>query len=114
MSGQAVTVFPGVRLLYCGDVTEVVALEGLAATLRNERTGEFSTLSLGRLAAYARCLDEGQSPDTQNASVLLANLTAAARETAGASRARPGGAHGLQGRAPGRRRGGQAAPVVPF
>jgi len=80
MSGQAVTVFPGVRLLHSGDVVEVVELEGLVATLRNERTGEFSTLSLGRLAASARSL-EGQETDTQDASVLLASLSASQRAT---------------------------------
>ncbi|MER6633239.1 Mu transposase C-terminal domain-containing protein [Streptomyces sp. NPDC000987] len=79
MNGQAVTVFPGVRLLYCGDVVEVVELEGLAATLRNERTGEFSTLPLGRLAAGARSLEERHEPEVQGASVLLANLSASQR-----------------------------------
>ncbi|MFL4492409.1 hypothetical protein ACJ6WD_14305 [Streptomyces sp. VTCC 41912] len=79
MSDRAVTVFPGVQLLYCGDVVEVVELEGLVATLRNERTGEFSTLPLGRLAAGARSLDEGTEPECQEASVLLANLSAAQR-----------------------------------
>lgn len=77
MSVRPVTVFPGVRLLYCGDVVEVVALEGLAATLRNERTGEFSTMTLGRLAVGARSLDEQRQPEGQAASVLLANLSAA-------------------------------------
>lgn len=79
MSDRAVTVFPGVRLLYCGDVVEVVELEGLAATLRNERTGEFSTLPLGRLAAGARSLDEGTERIGQEASVVLVNLSAAQR-----------------------------------
>jgi transposase InsO family protein len=79
VNGQAVTVFPGVRLLYCGDVVEVVELEGLAATLRNERTGEFSTLPLGRLAAGARSLEERHEPEVQGASVLLANLSASQR-----------------------------------
>ncbi|MET7810526.1 Mu transposase C-terminal domain-containing protein [Streptomyces sp. NPDC005395] len=79
MNGQAVTVFPGVRMLYCGDVVEVVELEGLAATLRNERTGEFSTLPLGRLAAGARSLEERHEPEVQGASVLLANLSASQR-----------------------------------
>ena len=73
------TVFPGVRLFYGGDVVEVVGLEGLAVTLRNERTGEFSTLPLGRLAAGARSLEERQEPEVQDASVLLANLSASHR-----------------------------------
>lgn len=75
MSGLAVTVSPGARLLYCGDVVEVVALEGLGATVRNERTGEISTLSLGRLAAGARSLEPEPETASQDQVVVLAHLS---------------------------------------
>ncbi|MDN3029230.1 hypothetical protein [Streptomyces sp. S.PB5] len=48
MSGQAVPVMPGGRLFFGGDVGEVMELDGLQVTVRNERTDGFSVIPLGR------------------------------------------------------------------
>ncbi|MFF4427049.1 helix-turn-helix domain-containing protein [Streptomyces sp. NPDC001549] len=78
MSGYAMTLVPGARLFFGGDVVEVVGIEGLTTTLRNERTGEFSSLSLGRLAAGARPVDAEGTAD--GAGVLMAGLSSVQRE----------------------------------
>lgn len=87
MNGQAVTVFPGVRLFFDGDVIEVLQLEGLQVTTRNERTGEFSAISLGSLAGRARSLDSGPADVLEGTAVLMASLSpiqrTALRERAG-------------------------------
>ncbi|WP_326657778.1 helix-turn-helix domain-containing protein [Streptomyces sp. NBC_00385] len=75
MNNKAITVYPGVRLLYCGDVVEVMELDGLQVTLRNERTGDFSALALGRLASQARALEEERGAGAEDAGLLMAALT---------------------------------------
>ncbi|MFF3154145.1 helix-turn-helix domain-containing protein [Streptomyces sp. NPDC057910] len=75
MSENAVTVFPGSRLLYGGDVVEVVDFGHSGVTLRNARTGEFNTVSVGRLAAHARTESSSLPESTEGAGLLLASLT---------------------------------------
>jgi hypothetical protein len=54
VSGQVVTVRPGTRLVFDGDLVEVAQLDGMSLTIRNDRTGRFEVLSLPRLVAGAR------------------------------------------------------------
>jgi hypothetical protein len=54
VSAQVVSVFPGARLLYHGDVVEVPELDGLRVTIRNHRTGQFTAVRLAVLAAGAQ------------------------------------------------------------
>ena len=75
MSGQAVTVFPGSRLFYCGDVVEVVEFDHLGVTIRNTRTGEFSAVSVGRLAAQAQTEGTAVPDAAEGAGLLLASQT---------------------------------------
>ncbi|MEU4347056.1 helix-turn-helix domain-containing protein [Streptomyces sp. NPDC023838] len=87
MNGLSVAVFPGVRLLFGGDVVEVLELDGLRVTVRNERTGEFSAMSLGRLASGARSLEPVAGGVLDGVGLLLASLSpaqlTAVRERAG-------------------------------
>jgi hypothetical protein len=53
MSGQAVTLRPGARLVFDGDAVEVVQLDGVSVTIRNDRTGRFEVMNLLRLVAGA-------------------------------------------------------------
>ncbi|MCM2518116.1 helix-turn-helix domain-containing protein [Streptomyces griseoincarnatus] len=79
MNGQRVEVFAGARLFFDGDVIEVVELDGLRVTARNERTGEFSAIPLGRLAAGARPGETSPPSAADGVGVLLASLSAAQR-----------------------------------
>lgn len=107
VSGQTVRIYPGGRLLLAGDVVEVVEFDGLQATVRNERTGEFTALPLGRLAAAAKPLESDCSGDGiggGDAGLVMAGLPsvqlAQLRERAGHVRAVQG--HPTAGRGPGR------------
>ncbi|HEX9354500.1 MAG TPA: hypothetical protein VF933_11880 [Streptosporangiaceae bacterium] len=80
MSGQTLAVFPGTRLLYAGDLVQVVELDGTRVTVRNHRTGEFTAVRLGSLVAHARSADP--QPGIAGgvaAGVALAGLTAEQR-----------------------------------
>ncbi|MFH9710167.1 helix-turn-helix domain-containing protein [Streptomyces luteogriseus] len=79
MNGQTVEVFPGVRLFFGGDVIEVLDLDGLQVTARNERTGEFSAIPLGRLAAGARPTEMAPPSALDGVGLLMASLSAAQR-----------------------------------
>jgi hypothetical protein len=57
MSAGAVALTPGTRLIYDGDLVEVVELDGARAVVRNHRTARFVTVKLGRLVAGARPAD---------------------------------------------------------
>ncbi|MGH3125210.1 MAG: hypothetical protein ACRDND_29865, partial [Streptosporangiaceae bacterium] len=69
MNGQVLSIAPGSRLVFDGEVAEVVAVDGARATLRSDRTRRFTTVQLSRLAASAgpaggtlRAGDAGVSP----------------------------------------------------
>lgn len=83
MSGRTLAVFPGARLLYAGDLVEIVELDGTRVTVRNHRTGEFTAVRLGAIVARARSADEPGRGDAGLAGVALAGLTA--RQRAGVS-----------------------------
>ena len=57
MSAQALALTPGARLIYDGDLVEVVELDGARVVVRNHRTARFVTVKLGRLVAGARPAD---------------------------------------------------------
>jgi len=78
-TGRTLAVFPGARLLYAGDLTEVVELDGTQATVRNHRTGEFAARRLSDLVARARSAEEPAQQDGGSAGVALAGLTARQR-----------------------------------
>lgn len=50
MSAQALALTPGTRLIYDGDLVEVVELGGARGVVRNHRTAGFVTVKLGRPA----------------------------------------------------------------
>ncbi|MFB8349944.1 helix-turn-helix domain-containing protein [Streptomyces niveus] len=75
MSWKAVAVFPGSRLVYCGEVVEVVEFSHIGVTVRNTRTGEFTTVSVGRLAADARTESNSPPGPADSAGLLLASLS---------------------------------------
>ena len=54
---------PGTRLIYDGDLVEVVELDGARAVVRNHRTARFVTVKLGRLVAGARPADPSPAAD---------------------------------------------------
>ena len=69
MSGQVLSIAPGSRLVFDGEVAEVVAVDGVRVTLRSDRTRRFTTVQLSCLAASAgpaggtlRAGDAGVSP----------------------------------------------------
>ena len=57
MSAGAVALTPGTRLIYDGDLVEVVELDGARVVVRNHRTARSVTVKLGRLVAGARPAD---------------------------------------------------------
>jgi hypothetical protein len=61
VSPQALTLTPGARLIYDGDLVEVVELDGVRVVIRNSRTAGFGTVGLGRLVAGARPADDPPS-----------------------------------------------------
>ena len=94
MSGQVLSIAPGSRLSFDGEVVEVVAVDGVRVTLRNDRTRQFTAVQISRLAASARPAggtlrpgDDGVSPG-----LALGSLTSEQLDQArGAGRARAGG-----------------------
>lgn len=75
-----VEIAPGARLWFDGQVVEVVDFDGRSVTLRGERTGAFTAVSLARLAAQARALDVEPAPERPGAGALLAALTTHQRQ----------------------------------
>ena len=53
MSGRALALAPGARLVYDGDLVEVVELDGARVVVRNCRTAGFAAVKLGRLVTGA-------------------------------------------------------------
>ncbi len=80
MNAYAVSLFPGTRLFFGGDVVEVVDVDGLRTTVRNERTGEYGSVPLGQLAASARSMDEPAPTAADGVGLLLASLSADQRQ----------------------------------
>ncbi|MEU3282690.1 helix-turn-helix domain-containing protein [Streptomyces antibioticus] len=80
MSGKAIAVFPGSQLIYRGDAVEVVEFDHRGVTIRNLRTGEFASLSVGRLAADAHAGGGGLPESAESAGLLLASLTGDQRD----------------------------------
>ncbi|MGI5243203.1 helix-turn-helix domain-containing protein [Dactylosporangium sp. CA-139066] len=79
-NGAVVSVRVGAQLLFDGDLVQVVELDGAGVTVRNERTGQFQALTLGRLVAG--CTSVGAPVETLaagSAGATLAGLTAAQR-----------------------------------
>jgi len=66
MSGQVLSLAPGSRLVFDGEVAEVVAIDGVRVTLRSDRTRRFTAVQISRLAASARpaggTLPAGEQP----------------------------------------------------
>ncbi|MFB7013544.1 MULTISPECIES: helix-turn-helix domain-containing protein [unclassified Streptomyces] len=80
MNAYAMPLFAGARLFFGGDVVEVVDIEGLQTTVRNERTGEYSSVPLGRLAAGARSIGDPALAAADGVGMLLASLSADQRQ----------------------------------
>ncbi|MFB7270757.1 integrase [Streptomyces sp. NPDC056244] len=80
MNGYAMHLFAGARLFFGGDVVEVVDVEGLRTTVRNERTSEYSSVPLGRLAAGARSIGDPTPAAADGVGMLLAGLSADQRQ----------------------------------
>jgi hypothetical protein len=48
MSGQVLSIALGSRLSFDGEVVEVVAIDGVRVTLRNDRTRRFTAVQISR------------------------------------------------------------------
>lgn len=75
MSGHVVTLRPGTRLVFDGDMVEVAQMDGMSVTIRNGRTGRFEVLSLPRLVAGARSAAPPEPLSIESVGVTLAALT---------------------------------------
>jgi putative transposase len=51
LSGNVISLRAGTRVMVDGDLVQVVELDGTSVTIRNERTGQFTAMTLGRLVA---------------------------------------------------------------
>ncbi|MFC8869386.1 hypothetical protein ACFUAC_17285 [Streptomyces sp. NPDC057148] len=80
MNAYAMTLIPGARLFFGGDVVEVEDIEGLRTTVRNERTGEYRSVPLGQLAAGARSIGVPAPAASNGVGLLLAGLSADQRQ----------------------------------
>jgi putative transposase len=72
---KAVTLRPGARLTFDGDVVEITQWDGASVTIRNDRTGRFEVLTLSRLVAGARSLVAPGPIAVESVGVVLAALT---------------------------------------
>ncbi len=81
MTGRGIQVFAGSRLMFDGDLVEVVEFDGNRITLRNLRTGTFSAVSFARLAAGVR-MEPAAGPEAVTDAVALAGLSEGQREEA--------------------------------
>ena len=112
MSARALALAPGARLIYDGDLVEVMELDGARVVVRNYRTARFVTVKLGRLVAGARPADVPAAADGGPALAVawngLTECPAGSGERACWSRA--GGADRFPCRVRGGGRGRGAAP----
>jgi putative transposase len=74
MREVAIRLAPGERVHYDGDVVEVLALSGTQVTVRNDRTGRVSVLSLTRLVAGCRGLHAAGSESLSGEGSLAITL----------------------------------------
>ena len=65
MSARCLTLTPGARLVYDGDLVEVVEVDGARVVVRNARTAGFATVKLSRLAAGAMPAGSLSAPDEE-------------------------------------------------
>jgi hypothetical protein len=76
------TLCPGARLFYEGDLVEVVELAGTRVALRNDRTSQFITVQISRLVAQARSASTGPATESEvSAAVAWSGLTKEQRAT---------------------------------
>ena len=87
MSGRALALAPGARLIYDGDLVEVVELDGARVVVRNHRTAGFVTVKLGRLVAGARPADVAPPADGGSALAVAWNGLTDAQRAAVSERA---------------------------
>jgi transposase InsO family protein len=80
VNGQTLALGPGQRLVYDGESWEVAELDGTRVLLRNDRTGQFSGVQIGRLVSVARpARHESAADDEQSLAIVLSGLTDAQR-----------------------------------
>jgi transposase InsO family protein len=71
----------GAKLLFDGDMVTIVELDGGSVTVRLERTGHFTALTLGRLVAGCTSIEPPHEPlATGSVGTTLASLTKAQQE----------------------------------
>src|SRR5258708_12694820 len=87
MSARCLTLTPGARLVYDGDLVEVVELDGARVVVRNARTAGFATVKLSRLTAGARAADSPSAPDEPPSPGVAWNGLTDAQRTAVSERA---------------------------
>ena len=87
MSAGALALAPGARLIYDGDLVEVMELDGARVVVRNHRTARFATVKLGRLVAGARPADVPAAADGVPALAVAWNGLTEAQRAAVSERA---------------------------
>ena len=87
MSARALALAPGARLIYDGDLVEVVELDGARVVVRNCRTAGFAAVKLGRLAAEARPADVPPTAGGESALAVAWNGLTGAQRAAVSERA---------------------------
>ncbi len=81
MTGQVVTLQPTARLVYDGDLIEIVELDGGTVAIRNDRTRQVRVVRLVELVAGARSPAVGGPAQVESLGVRLAGLTPAQLKT---------------------------------
>jgi transposase InsO family protein len=79
VTDRVLTVGPGAQLLFDGDVSEVVELDGTRVVLRNVRTGGLVSVGLARLVMAAQAVT-GRADEGPSVGVLLAGLSRRQRQ----------------------------------
>lgn len=81
MNGNVIDLRVGSQLLFDGDVVTIVELDGGGVTVRLERTGRFTALTLGRLVAGCTAVEPPHEPlAAGSVGTTLASLTKAQQE----------------------------------
>lgn len=81
MNDNVIDLRVGARVLFDGDVVTVVELDGGGVTVRLERTGRFTTLTLGRLVAGCTSIEPpSEALAAGSVGTTLASLTKAQQE----------------------------------
>jgi transposase InsO family protein len=81
VTAHVISISPGTRLRFDGELVEVAAVDGLRATLRNDRTRQVSSVRICELAAAARPAD-GAAADrggSVSPGLILGSLTSEQR-----------------------------------